>query len=56
LGYTISVTNIRSLLRLVGYYQKFIEGFLKKIKPITELLGKHKKFKWKPSYEARFRN
>jgi hypothetical protein len=30
---------------LVGYYRKFIEGFSKIIKLMTELLGKDKKFK-----------
>jgi hypothetical protein len=36
--------DIRSLLGLVGYYRKFIEGFSKITKPMTELLGKDKKF------------
>jgi hypothetical protein len=31
-------------LGLVGYYQKIIEGFSKTTKPMTELLGKDKKF------------
>jgi hypothetical protein len=39
-----SVTDIWSFLGLVGYYRKFIEGFSKITKPITELLGKDKKF------------
>jgi hypothetical protein len=36
--------DIRSLLGLVGCYRKFIEGFSKITKPMTELLGKDKKF------------
>jgi hypothetical protein len=36
--------DIRSLLGLVGYYRKFIEGFSKITKPMIELLGKDKKF------------
>jgi hypothetical protein len=40
-----SVTDIRSFLGLVGYYRKFIEGFSKITKPMTEMLGKDKKFK-----------
>jgi hypothetical protein len=39
-----SVTDIWSFLGLVGYYRKFIEGFSKITKPITELLGMEKKF------------
>jgi hypothetical protein len=41
----ISVSNIWSFLGLAGYYQRFIEGFLKISKPMTELLEKDKKFK-----------
>jgi hypothetical protein len=40
-----SVTDIRSSLGLIGYCQRLIEGFSKTTKPITELLGKDKKFK-----------
>jgi hypothetical protein len=39
-----SVGNIWSFLGLAGYYQRFIEGFSKISKPMTELLKKHKKF------------
>jgi hypothetical protein len=37
-----SVSDIRSFLRLAGYYQRFIKGFLKISKPMTELLKKDK--------------
>jgi hypothetical protein len=40
-----SDANICRSLGLVGYYQRFIKGFLKITKPITELLGKDKQFK-----------
>jgi hypothetical protein len=40
-----SVGDIRSFLGLAGYYQRFIEGFSKTSKPMTELLEKDKKFK-----------
>jgi hypothetical protein len=33
----MSVGNIWSFLELAGYYQRFIEGFLKISKPMTEL-------------------
>jgi hypothetical protein len=49
-----SVADNRSLLGLIGYYQRPVEGFLNITKPITELLGKDKKFKWTPTCEARF--
>jgi hypothetical protein len=39
---------------LAGYYQRFIEGFLKISKPMTELLEKDKRFKWMPACEASF--
>jgi hypothetical protein len=39
-----SVGNIWSFLGLAGYYQRFIEGFSKISKPMTELLKKDKKF------------
>jgi hypothetical protein len=37
-----SVSDIRSFLGLAGYYQRFIEGFSKISKPMTELLEKDK--------------
>jgi hypothetical protein len=49
-----SVGDIQSFLGLVGYYQRFIKGFLKISKPMTELLEKDKKFKWMPACEASF--
>jgi hypothetical protein len=49
-----SVGDIRSFLGLAGYYQRFVKGFSKITKPITELLGKDKKFKWTPVCEASF--
>jgi hypothetical protein len=50
----MSVSDIQSFLGLVGYYRRFIEGFLKITKPMTELLKKDKKFKWTPVCEASF--
>jgi hypothetical protein len=35
-----SVSDNRSFLGLAGYYRRFIEGFLKISKPMTELLKK----------------
>jgi hypothetical protein len=49
-----SVGDIQSFLGLTGYYRRFIEGFLKISKPMTELLEKDKKFEWMPTCEASF--
>jgi hypothetical protein len=49
-----SVGDIQSFLGLAGYYQRFIERFLKITKPMTELLEKDKKFIWTPTCEASF--
>jgi hypothetical protein len=38
------VTEVRSLLGLVGYYWRFIEGFSKIAKPMTSLLEKGREF------------
>jgi hypothetical protein len=43
-----------SFLGLAGYYQRFIEGFSKISKPMTELLEKDKKFEWMSACEASF--
>jgi hypothetical protein len=39
---------------LTGYYRRFIEGFSKISKPMTELLAKGKTFEWTPKREASF--
>jgi hypothetical protein len=44
-----SVGDIQSFLGLDGYYQRFIEGFSKISKPMTELLEKDRKFEWTPA-------
>jgi hypothetical protein len=49
-----SVSDIQSFLGLASYYWRFIEGFLKTAKPMTELLEKDKKFKWMLACEASF--
>jgi hypothetical protein len=49
-----SVGDIRSFLGFAGYYQRFIEGFSKTSKLMTELLEKDKKLKWTPTCETSF--
>jgi hypothetical protein len=49
-----SVSDISSFLGLAGYYRRFIEGFSKINKPMTELLEKDKQFRWTPACESSF--
>ena len=41
-----SVTQLRSFLGLVGFYQRFIKGFFKIAEPLNKLLEKNKPFVW----------
>jgi hypothetical protein len=50
----MSVSDIWSFLGLAGYYRRFIKGFSKISKPMTELLKKDKKFKWTSACKASF--
>jgi hypothetical protein len=50
----MSVSDIRSFLGLAGYYRRFIEGFSKISKPMTELLEKDKQFHWTAACESSF--
>ena len=49
-----SVKDIRSFLGLAGYYRRFIEGFSKIAKALTDLLKKDKKFVWTDKAEESF--
>jgi hypothetical protein len=49
-----NVLDIRSFLSLAGYYRRFIEGFSKISKPMTELFEKGKTFDWTARREASF--
>jgi ribonuclease HI len=50
----MSASDIQSFLGLAGYYRRFIKGFSKISKPMTELLEKDKKFEWTSACEASF--
>nr|GEU54833.1 putative reverse transcriptase domain-containing protein [Tanacetum cinerariifolium] len=47
-------TEIRQFLGLAGYYQRFIEGFLKIAKSMTKLIHKGIKFNWGEKEENTF--
>ncbi|GKA60299.1 putative reverse transcriptase domain-containing protein [Tanacetum coccineum] len=49
-----SPMKIRQFLGLVGYYRRFIEGFSKIAKPMTELTQKKVKFVWGDKQEVAF--
>jgi len=48
------VHEVRSFLRLAGYYRHFILDFSKIVKPMTRLLQKDEKFVWTLECEAAF--
>ncbi|GJQ98242.1 putative reverse transcriptase domain-containing protein [Tanacetum coccineum] len=47
-------SEIRQFLGLAGYYRRFIEGFSKIAKPMTELTQKNQKFDWGEEQEEAF--
>ncbi|GJW40085.1 putative reverse transcriptase domain-containing protein [Tanacetum coccineum] len=49
-----TVTEIRQFLGLVGYYWRFIEGFSKIAKSLTELTQKNKKYIWGENQKSAF--
>ena len=49
-----SVFEIRSVLRLEGYYKRFIEDFSQLAAPMTKLTWKEVKFEWNDSCERAF--
>ena len=50
----ISVTEVRSFLRLAGYYQRFVQDFSIIAKPMTRLTQKGIPFTWTDECEACF--
>ena len=49
-----SVTKIRSLLGLAGYYKRFVEGFSRIATPMTKLTQKNVRFEWNEKCEDSF--
>jgi hypothetical protein len=49
-----NILGIRSFLGLAGYYRRFIKGFSKISKPMTESLAKGNTFEWAPRCETNF--
>jgi len=49
-----TVTEVRSLLGLVGYYRRFVEGFSKMVSPLTQLTRKNQPFSWTDECEVCF--
>ena len=41
-----NVSEVRSFLRLAGYYRRFVEGFSRIAGPMTRFLCKNEKFRW----------
>jgi hypothetical protein len=48
------VRGIKSFIGMVGYYQRFIEGFSKIARPMTALLAEKVEFKWTPACQKLF--
>ena len=48
------VADLRSFLGLANYYRRFIEGYSKKVSPLTDLLKKDKKWNWDDNCQKAF--
>ena len=50
----VNPKQVRALLKLVGYYRKFIRNFAKIAKPLTMLTRMDVKFEWKDTHQNAF--
>ena len=50
----VNPKQVHAFLGLVGYYRKFIKNFAKIAKPLTMLIHKDVKFKWKETHHCTF--
>ena len=48
------VTEVRSFLKLAGYYRRFVKGFSMTTAPMTRLLQKNVKYKWSEKCQRSF--
>ena len=46
--------EVRSFMGLAGYYQRFLEGFSKREKPITTLQRKGVRYEWTEECDSAF--
>ena len=46
--------EVRSFLRLAGYYRKFVKGFSMTVTSMTRLLKKNVKFEWSEKFQVSF--
>ena len=49
-----NVTEVRSFLRLAGYYRRFIKQFSMTAAPMTRLLQKNVKYEWSEKCQRSF--
>jgi hypothetical protein len=52
----MTMSEVQSVLRLVGYYQRFIPNFSKIAKLVTELLKKENKYVWSNACDEAFKH
>ncbi|GBG68044.1 hypothetical protein CBR_g1165 [Chara braunii] len=50
----VTLTQVRVFLGLASYYRRFIKGFARVAKPLTNLLKKEEQLIWTPECEAAF--
>src|SRR5262249_714206 len=48
------VTELRSFLGLTNYYRKFVQGYSKKVAPLTDLLRKNEAWQWTTTCQDAF--
>ena len=49
-----AVKKVQSFLGFANFYRRFIEGYSKVTRPLTDLIKKSEKFKWNSDCERAF--